>query len=853
MVEEAPKKKEKKPSKLLRLSNTPEPLEAASVERELCAKRCKLYEGCKHPFAKPLVPKNWSGKVLIVDDFVRNYTEDPVFKKISELRKRAGYDSNDFAFVGVTRCGQHRGDDVSMSQVRACRAFLLGTIEKLRPKLIIGLGANAYRALANSGDSANITKAIGKFFTLPGLGGTDDQPPVKFLVTYHPEKILEGATHLEEKIIKDFQRASWPKLEYPAIGLPATEAKGLDTEFATDGSLLTVGLANKTLAEAIEAGTDSFRPVVSRSLRETKVIIGHNVPGDIDQLIKNRLPVREEWLAGKNVLDSLILARLVDENRAELGKGAYSLGPLIQSEFLVDDWKEETDDILAENNFDATKWTTEQRTQRCRLDAWGSYHLARKYVPLVDPKLRSFIHRVVFTLHRLGLAGAKVSRERFDELGEEWSLDALQAGDLLTREALALGMTEFVPTNKNHVRELVVRHLKLPFSETTKTGLIKVDKVILKQYEKDNETVKRLLQYSKAQKLASTWYGNQDDDEDNGKRKSIAQLIDGNGLLHFWINALGARTGRRSSGGGDEGTPESRNSQNWPVIARSIIVSRWPGGKIGAHDYKSLEPVLYGWIANDARLLDYFLNGGGYIEIAREVLRKQVVKDTPEYKLVKSMTLGTFYNMGDWKLAKDLWEKLNIRLANDWDTHLTLVTKMRRDRFFPLFPGLEGYIHRQIREMEKTQRVVAPDGYVRHLPHHGRPDRGATRKEKGWWKHLQNTAVNFPVQHFASMVTGSALVDIEQALLREHGISLRDWHKLLLEKPLDLPCSVIINEVHDEVTTDYNPRTYERDKEIVFTMMRDVPSLHKLVPSFNIPLKLEAKIGPAWAINDVEE
>jgi uracil-DNA glycosylase family 4 len=847
-------KKEPKPKKptLTAASITPEPFETASAERLWCAK-CTLHTRPVH-FRQIRKPTNYNGKLLVIDTYLEEQSE-PAWKKTKEIREKAGYSHDDVAYVGVLRCGPIEADDVNAIHMRCCRAFLLQAIKELNPKHIIGIGEVAHSAIINSGKNLSITKARGKPLNVVGLEG------VTAFVTYHPEELLVGKQHLELEIVKDFRRVGEGTLTLPKVGLPGTDNKAVDTEFDPDGNLLTIGLSSENLAEALET-TGAWKSIASRSLRETRVIIGHNVPGDIDMLLKNGLPVREEWLRGEDVLDSLILARMVNENRSELGKGAYSLGALMHAEFNVADWKKDTDESIKETG-DARLWTTEQRTERCRLDAWASYILTKQHYRSIDPALRSYIHRVVFTLHRVGLAGAKVDRQRFNELGEQWSLDAAYIGDILTRSALALGMTEFQPTNKNHIRELVTERLGLAIDEKTKTGLTQIDKTTLKRFVTyddnksliaGNETVHLLLEFSKSQKLASTWYGG-DTDDDGTKKKSIGELVDKHGLLHFWINALGARTGRRSSGGGDEGTPESRNSQNWPVIARSIIVSRFDGGKIGAHDYKSLEPVLYGWIAKDKRLLDYFLNGGGYLDIAKDVLGKKIdkEKDANEYKLVKGMTLGTFYNMGDWKMAKDFWEKMNIKLSSDWQTHLQLVGEMRRDKFFPLFPRLEAYIHKQIREMEKTQQVVAPDGFVRHLPHTGAPERSASRKEKGHWKHLQNTAVNFPVQHMASMVTGAALMDIESELLKQHGINLKNWHEMLMCDPLDLPCSVIINEVHDEVTVDYNPKTFEEDKAIVLYMMKHVPSLHDLVPSFDIELKQEHKIGPAWAVNEVEK
>jgi DNA polymerase I-like protein with 3'-5' exonuclease and polymerase domains len=116
---------------------------------------------------------------------------------------------------------------------------------------------------------------------------------------------------------------------------------------------------------------------------------------------------------------------------------------------------------------------------------------------------------------------------------------------------------------------------------------------------------------------------------------------------------------------------------------------------------------------------------------------------------------------------------------------------------------------------------------------------------EGFW-HIKNAAVNFPIQSFAFDVIGSGLIDYETALLKEHKLSYREWHEALLVHPWDLPASPVFNSVHDESDLDLHPRSGKRDLEILVDAMRNVRSLKKLVPKFDLTLKCDVQIVDNW-------
>jgi len=448
-----------------------------------------------------------------------------------------------------------------------------------------------------------------------------------------------------------------------------------------------------------------------------------------------------------------------------------------------------------------------------------------------------FQHQVAMTLWRIGLAGSAVSLPAFDALAQKWKGEADRAEDQLKKAATRLGMAEFIPTADEHLRVLLFEKLGLPIKERTeKTKLASVAKPVIKEFAASEPVVQMLLDFNAADKRSSTW-GTKTGG--TSTRKSLGEMIVPfgieRGLLHFWINPAGARTGRRSSGGIDEETgKDSRNSQNWPEEAKAMLVSRWKDGKVASVDFSRLEVILRAWMCGDKKLFRYFMEGDGYIGVARDIFGIDVVKDTKEYKATKNIVLGCDYNMDQWKMSKYFWDILEIRYSDNRREHDKIVGGMRT-RYLREFPGINRINQERIREMKRAHTVTNPIGQVRHLPHNG-PD------TPGFW-HLENQACNFPEQSMGAAVTGSAMVDFERELLHNHEMTYLEWHRALLELPQDPPCSVLTNEVHDELTLDLHPHTGEDDLAMLVSACKKLPTLRKMAPDFKFEFNLDVVVG----------
>lgn len=560
---------------------------------------------------------------------------------------------------------------------------------------------------------------------------------------------------------------------------------------------------------------------VTEALCSATWLAGHSLPGDIDQLLLAGLPCRPGWVSGERCLDSLLLARMADENRM-----SYGLEDLACTLLSATPWKGASTALMVTPGNMASV-PPEIRKERCRLDAWWAYKLVEALWPQFEASrpLVEFTHRVAWAIHRVCLAGAVVDLNEFDRMAGDITE---QVADLLWeihREVTAHGFTEiFTPTNDHHIRAYLYDILGLEPPRRTQSGLAAVDKSTLQSLK--HPVADLLVEYSRWDKLRSTYV--------DSLRLCVSPAGDSGGARVGWlrwhINPLGTRTGRRTS--------ENPNSQNWPESVRRIVRSRWPGGHIGDFDFRSLEPVILGWVAEDERFLHAFTKGKGYVDVAWWLFHKRVEEGTKEYKAAKAIVLGTNYGMGVAKLAGAL------------GTGVDVATRLRRT-YFEAFPGVRVYIADRRSELLNTGQVVSRTGRVRRLPV---PD----GEQTPGFKHLENAAVNFPIQSFAADVTGSAVVDVEAALLSQQNQTLTEHHRNLARIDKDLTnghplgtvglmgYSVVENEVHDSLLVDVHPSNPERDTELVVETMQALPTLRQLVPSFTIPLRVKVQRGTSW-------
>lgn len=782
-------------------------------ERLLC-QECK--RGAKEADRSKFVPKGYTKRLLLV------FGAPPTKEEVGlayDIAEEAGYGRLDVAYISAVRCS---GDDPGMTEIRCCRPFVLRAVDFLDPGLVVALGPAASRSLTNSGTATNVTKLRGRSLIVAGRD-------VKAYVTYPPSAVLAGGVQYRIRIVEDLKRVGQTEVPYPEDKLPVPgNIVSVDTEYAPDGSLLTLGIADTHSAVSKEVTEARFTALIDSLNSEYKGswLVGHSLTGDLDHLIKLGA-AQDKWVSGEKTLDSLLLERMNDENR---GRGGYELESLMTSGRNVTPWKYHT---KAYDEKDATTWPVDLRRERCRLDAWASAVVASEaWSKAVNSGVPiELTHKIASSLHRIELAGVYIDKAKYSEIGTALQADSVRYKDQLMKLAYAHGMESFSPTKDNDIRTLLFDKLKLKVVHKTEKGAPSVDKTTLKQYI-GIPGVDLLLKFNEADKALST--------NITGISDLIQDVHDDpkKGYLPVHINPLGARTGRRSS--------EKPNMQNWAPGLRQIVVSRYPNGSILEFDYKSLEVFLLAFVSKDEKLYDYFATRGGYIAVAKDMWGTSVEKGTKEYKATKSIVLGTNYNMQTPLMAKNLW-LMGVHFSADFKQHEAKVDRLR-NKYLDMFPGLRRHFAAQKRYLLRYQEARTLTGRIRHLPLSG------GEETPGFYGYV-NQAINFPVQGLAADVTGSALIDCEQVICNYVPMTLMDYHSLVLTKDwVRWPVPLIINEVHDSLVFDLPyPIGSKEATDMAMQLkgaMEQVRTLRDLVPEFTVPLSVEMKTGHSWGMSE---
>ena len=811
--------KKTSPSKLKDLAMLPEKSANAGLRRTLCHE-CERHAKCDNPFLFE-DDSRWSRQLLIL---VGEPLNEDALHLLAHVTKELGIEQRTYTVRSALGC--HTSKKPSMFNIRACRPFLVDYVKRTKPHVILALGDVALRAATNDGKLKTITPLRGIRYAFAGL----EEQDTHVYGTYGLNEVTNGGWSNLTRIKEDLLRAvgKLPVLHGPSSGVNGSAALALDTEYMSDGRVVTISTADCVSADCADVTERAEVDRIYAKLFGASLLQGHSISNDLDALVRRAATTRvssavqaklNRWIQGYDVEDSLIMARMHDETRV---KGGYKLETLLRSSFEAPEWKEDDE---VEDLSNPLSWPTDYRIERCAYDAWASAVLCDHYrAKAPGPVLLTT--RIAQVIRRIYHAGAYIDEKYFSRLTDQFERDAQRAKRPLVAEASRLGMTEFSPTNDNDLRELLFKRMKLKVGERTKKGnLPSVGKLLLKQNE-TNPTIKLLMEFNKYDKRHST-YGV------GLAKKFLKSGRHGFRLLRFRINPLGAKTGRRAS--------DKPNAQNWPKDVRQIIVSRFAGGAIVDNDYSKLEVILFAWTAKEYKLLEFFLKGNGYIAVGKELFGKEVKEDTDDYRTVKSIVLGIQYGMGAFKLALQLWNQVGVKLSADWEEHVECAARLR-EKYLQKFPKIKEYMWNQKQYLLKYGYVKSLTGRIRHLPcPWGEDTVGFGR--------LLNQAINFPIQSLASDVTGSAMLDVETALLSKYGMSHVTFHSLLLagkypSQPL------LINEVHDDLVYDMPPKGLKDNLVLIKETMAAVPTLRKLVPSFDCPLNTGQKVGSRWGLDD---
>jgi len=404
----------------------------------------------------------------------------------------------------------------------------------------------------------------------------------------------------------------------------------------------------------------------------------------------------------------------------------------------------------------------------------------------LEPLFRNLEMPLVPVLARMERNGIRIDQEFFGQMSRALERELAGIQDHIHREAGGPFNINSVP----QLREILFERLSLPVIKRTKTGP-STDSDVLEALASQGHPLPRLLiEYRELEKLRSTYV--------DALPRMVNPLT---GRIHTSFNQTVAQTGRLSS--------SDPNLQNIPIrtelgreIRRGFVAGE--GELFLAADYSQIELRILAHFSQDEAFLKAFREG---IDVHRQTA--SILFDVPidevtgaQRARAKTVNFGVLYGQGEFSLGNQLG------IGRE---------EARRfiDDYFERFPGVRGYLDRQVELARERGFVETLAGRRRHIPE---------LASKNWniRQFGERVAQNTPIQGTAADMIKLAMLRIQAALDAHQGGGAR----LLLQ-------------VHDELLFEVPEGSVEELRALVVGHMESAMELA-------VPLQVDVGVGRTW-------
>jgi DNA polymerase I-like protein with 3'-5' exonuclease and polymerase domains len=275
----------------------------------------------------------------------------------------------------------------------------------------------------------------------------------------------------------------------------------------------------------------------------------------------------------------------------------------------------------------------------------------------------------------------------------------------------------------------------------------------------------------------------------------IANYTKQDGMLHVSLLQHRTSTGRLSGA--------NPNMQNMPrggtFPVKKVFVSRFDGGKIMEADMAQLEFRAAAFLSQDGVAIEEVSNGFDVHAYTAKVITD--AGQPTSRQDAKAHTFAPLYGASGYGR--------------------TTAEAAYYEHFNEKYKGVAAWHSRLATEAIEKQKITTPSGREFAFPN-------VVRKSSGRVSHFTQIK-NYPVQSFATAdIVPIALLHINELL---KGMK-----------------SCIVNSVHDSIVIDVHPN---EEEDVINVIQSTNNILNELIAArwginFNVPLLLEAKIGPNW-------
>lgn len=693
---------------------------------------------------------NRQARIMVVVDSPNQQTETDgnylsgragdMFKK---LLKQNDLDIKQMYITGSVKCRTPQGRAPNASEIKACKPYLLGEIERIQPEYVLMLGANALKACLHK---AKITSIHGTIIEKNG---------VKYYPIFHPAmairdpkrivpirndierfaRITRGeeinSHKLNYTVVTDLEslRKCFKDIKKSRVISYDLETTGLDPR--VEHSAITIlGIASNNQEWVIPFSLPGS-PFAKYKAQETIVKYFAKILQRKQDVVAQNGKFDNKWLEvlfGVKfplTFDTMLAAHLVDENTPNSLK------------------------YIAVNELGGEPYDVDIKTKKgggdvvklCEYAAWDIYYTLTAYYHY--KKLLK--EEGVYSLFRKQVMPAATAYEVIENNGVYIDIPNMQKAKKKIQRDLKKSLRKLNNylideeardinwNSSKQVNGILFDNLQLIPEGFTPKGEPSTASDFLARMENQHPIIGELLKYRAASKLDTSFISGWEKRMHDGK------------WLHPGFKVSGTVTGRPSC--------SDPNLQQVPrlTMIRSLIGAP-DGWTFFEADYSQMELRIAALLSQCPVMLEIFNTGGDiHSSTASAVSGIPIDQLTKEdRKKAKAVNFGFLYGMGWNKFMDYALDKYGVVLSERQ-------SKQYRESFFKMYPGLEPWHKKQRRIVNATGQVRTLTGRVRHLPEIDSPDFKLSSQ-------AERQSINSPVQGFGGELTFMAATQIVQEI-----------------------------------------------------------------------------------------
>ena len=708
----------------------------------------------------------------------------------------------EYYLTNTVKCRPPENRNPTAQEVRCCLPILQEEVEKVRPKVIVTLGAVPSKVLF---PRTKLQQDRGKLQeSIFGISG---------VATYHPAATLyKGGDTILPYILGDIEKAM--RVSKGEKASPYTEPVGTEVITITEATILwLIEQLNKTTAVSMDWETLGSKPEVGKGICVSMsweigqaVVIPENLVYKYNQEITNAL--KDKKVMGYNSisfdtwwnyaygipvdidLDFMLIHYLTDERpqRRSLENLTVNLldAPPYESEMMakyqVEDKGSMPDYMPMEEIY---YYAGLDADYTFRLGIYLTEKLSSEAPQLIDV-YKNLLKPAAKTISNMENNGIWVDQEQLERVRDYYK-ESMESSRKECKDIV--GDPEFNPNSYPQVRKYVWGDLQLeePKLYGKKPGSTdkEVRKALLEKYPE--EPFIRAYDNYQEYKTMFTRY-----------LKNLGDYIESDGRIRCNYHLDRTETGRLST------TAPAIHQIPRESEIRGIFAAP-PGFSLVQADYEQIEIRMAAHIADDDVLIELLhdLERRGtdfHTMMASQAFRvgiEEVTKDMRQ--AAKAFSFGILYLMTDDSLASSVG--MNKQEAKE-------VIRRYKEQM----PYVQDWIIDIRRQVIENKYVVSPFGRYRRFPLVTTDNIGNLHKE----------AVNFPIQSGASDLTLTSLVDLEEVLQCYKGVK-------------------IVGMVHDSALLEIPNEELNEVSNLVKETMENNPRVGK-----KVPFPVEVKAGERW-------